>query len=272
MGWRAFRAPLVAALLGVVALSARAQGEPAPYVITFDGAAVIRGRMETASRAHAAVESEVAPELLTRAPGAAMIFAPGLGRNAYFVEQGFLVEAFWGVKTGRPEGRFIFGHFHQEDLSNGFEGQHWGNADELHGVFIRAMDGRPFALRSLRYRVTRNRQNPSRPSSIEGFSNFNVNVLVAPRFDPRLSVRSQFTAFPVGLPLGNDPTLPFTKLVFFGLERVTEVFIASSASVDLDDIALEAEPTAADLERASAPASPGGEAGQAPEGEGDEKR
>jgi len=272
MGWRAFRATLVAALLGVVALSARAQGEPARYVITFDGVEVIRGRLETASRAHAAVEAEVAPELLDRMPGAALVLAPGLGRNPYFAEQGFLVEAFWGVKTGRPEGRFVFAHFHQENLSNGFEGQHWGNADELHGVFVRAMDGRPFALRSLRYRVTRNRQNPLRPHSIEGFSNFSVNVLVATRFDPRLSVRAQFMAFPVGLPLGNDPTLPFSRVVFFGFERVTQVFIASSASVDLDDIALDAEPTAADLERASAPASPGSDAGQAPEGEEDAKR
>ena len=272
MSWRAIPATVVAALLSVLALSARAQGEPVPYVITFDGVEVIRGRTETAARAHAAIEAEVAPELLDRMPGAALIFAPGLGRNPYFLEQGFLVEAFWGVKTGRPEGRYVFAHFHQENLSNGFEGQHWGNADELHGVFIRAMDGRPFALRSLRYRITRNRQNPLKPNSIEGFSNFNVNVLVAQRFDPRLSVRSQFTAFPVGIPLGNDPTLPFIKLLLFGFERVTQVFIASSASVDFDDIALEAEPTAEELERANAPAGAGTEAGQPPDGAGDEKR
>jgi hypothetical protein len=271
MGWRAIGVAILVALPGALTPPTGARAEPIPYVITFDGVEVVRGRMETNAKAHAAVEAEVAPDLLDRAPGAALLFAPGRGNNPHFVEQGFLVEAFWGVKVGRPEGRFIFGHFHQEDLSNGFEGQHWGHAEELHGVYVRATDGRPFALRSLRYRVTRNRQNPLRPNSIEGFSNFSVNVLVTARFDPRLSVRSQFTAFPVGLPVGNDPTLPFLKLVVFGYERVTQVFIASSASVDLDDIALEAEPTAAELEKALAPPSTG-EAGTTTEGATDEKR
>jgi len=153
-----------------------------------------------------------------------------------------VVEAFWAVKIGTPEGRFVPAHFHPHDLATGFEAQHWGYRHELHGVYIRALDGRPFRLKSLRYRVTRNRELKDRSQSIEGFSNFNVNVLIGTRFDPRLSIRTQLTAFPVGPPLGNDPGLPFLTLPILGIDQVTQVFIASSASVDLDDIVLMAAP------------------------------
>jgi hypothetical protein len=98
--------------------------------------------------------------------------------------------------------------------------------------------GKPFALKSLRYRVTRNRQIPNNPLSIESFNNFNVNVLVATSFDPRRPIRTQFLAFAVGLPVGNDAKLPWSTLRIFGFELVYHVYIASSASVDLDDIVL----------------------------------
>ena len=61
---------------------------------------------------------------------------------------------------------------------------------------------------------------------------------MARAFDPRRSVREQFLAFPVGLPVGNDARLPWQTLHVFGFEFVREVYIASSASVDIDDIAL----------------------------------
>jgi hypothetical protein len=148
------------------------------------------------------------------------------------------VEAFWAVKTGTGEGFFKRAHFHPADLSSGFEAQHLGNPDELHGLFIRSLDGKYFGLKSLRYRVTRNRQIPSKSLSIQGFSNYNVNVLVARSFDPRGSIRAQFVTFPAGLPVGNETNLPWWTLYISGFELVSQVYIASSASVDIDDIVL----------------------------------
>ena len=96
----------------------------------------------------------------------------------------------------------------------------------------------PFGIKSLRYRVTRNRELPYKPFSIEGFNNYSVNVLVSRTFDPRLPVRPQFVAFPVGLPAGNDPTLPWWPLPVAGFELVDQLYVTSSASVDFDDIVL----------------------------------
>jgi len=159
--------------------------------------------------------------------------------NPSFVEDGMWVEAFWALHTGRPEGTLIRGHFHPQDLNTGFEGQHYGELRELHGIYIKSVDGRPFWLKSLRYRVTRNRELPDQPKSIEGFSLYNVNVLIGTSFFPKASIRSQFSTFPVGLPMGNDLNLPFYTLYVSGFEFVSEVFIASTASVDLDDIVLD---------------------------------
>ena len=175
----------------------------------------------------------------TGLPIGTLTFAPGSGVvNPSFIENGFLVEAFWTVRNGRPDGHFRRAHFHPPDLSTGFEAQHWGYQHELHGLYIRAVDGKPFSLKGLRYRVTRNRQIPNRPQSIEGFNNYGIYVLVGTSFDPRRAVRPQLTAFPVGVPIGNELTLPWWRLPIFGFEYVTQVFIASSASVDLDDIVL----------------------------------
>src|SRR5262245_6156276 len=158
--------------------------------------------------------------------------------NPSFVQEPFLVEAFWAAKIGTPGGYFKRAHFHPPDLSTGFEAQHLGNPDELHGLYIRSLDGKRFGLKSLRYRATRNRQMPSKSLSIEGFSNFNVNVLLARWFDPRNPVRLQFTPFPLGLAVGNEMNLPWATLRIFGFELVEQLYIASSASVDFDNIVL----------------------------------
>ena len=173
-------------------------------------------------------------------PHASLGFAPGQSTptNPHFVEEGIRVEVFWAARTGTPWGYFVRGHFHPPDLSTGFEAQHLGNRSELHGIHIRSVDGQPFGLRRLRYRVTMNRQTPAKPFSIDGFTNFSVQILVGRSFDPRRPVRQQFTAFPVGAPLGNDPALPWRTLTVLGFEYVQEVYIASSSSVDLDDIAV----------------------------------
>lgn len=249
--------------LGLPAAAGRA-AERVEHVITFDGVKLRVPRPLTGAVDRPAAEPgrEDFADALPVAPGGALAFAPGRARvNPSFVERGFVVEAFWAVKIGTPEGRFVAAHFHPKDLATGFEAQHWGYRHELHGVHIRALDGRPFRLKSLRYRITRNRELKDRSQSIEGFSNFNVNVLVGTRFDPRLSLRAQLTAFPVGPPLGNDPTLPFLTLPIVGFEGVTELFIASSASVDLDDIILVAAPGREEDGRPEA-AEPGGEAPQ----------
>ena len=179
------------------------------------------------------------PKVPSRFADSLLPFAPGEGTdNPSFVQEGFLVEAFWAVKTGTAEGFFKRAHFHPGDLASGFEAQHLGHPNELHGIFIRSLDGKQFGLKNLRYRVTRNRELPNKPLSIEGFSNFSVNVLVARSFDPRGRIQTQFLSFPVGLAAGNDPKLPWSTVWIFGFELVDHVYIASSASVDLDDIVL----------------------------------
>jgi len=179
------------------------------------------------------------PKLTVRSPGSLLPFEPGQGtENASFRQEGFLVEAFWAQKTASREGSFKPSHFHPADLSTGFEAQHFAGVNDLHGIFIRSLDGKLFGLKSLRYRVTRNRQIPRKPLSIDGFSTFDVQVLIARSFDPRDRIRTQFRAFPVGLPLGNDANLPWMTLRVSGFELVDRLYIASTASVDFDDIVL----------------------------------
>jgi hypothetical protein len=253
---------LLGALIAVVNVASAEQVE---YVITFNRV-VVRGLMEAYDSPKLAhldpVEGVVAqpsihgrpsgestlsgggtepsPTTVVRGrPAQPMAFAPGQGIvNPSFTEQGFLVESFWALQTGTPEAFFRRAHFHPPDLSTGFEAQHLGNPKELHGLYIRSLDGRPFGVKSLRYRVTRNRELPLKPLSIEGYSNYDVNILLARTYDPRWSNRVQFVGFPVGLPAGNDLTLPWWTLRVTGFEAVDQVYIASSASVDFDDIVL----------------------------------
>jgi len=63
-------------------------------------------------------------------------------------------------------------------------------------------------------------------------------VLIARSFDPRDRIRPQFHAFPVGLPLGNEANLPWMTLRVSGFELVDRLYLASTASVDFDDIVL----------------------------------
>lgn len=261
--------------LGIALAADTGDAQSFEYVITFDKVVVerIEGTVDTPEVAHSelpgveksslSTEGEAdrakrkeppgrpLPKITWRAPDSLLPFAPAQGTaNPSFLQAGFLVEAFWAYKTGTREGAFKGAHFHPADLSTGFEAQHLGNPNELHGIYIRSLDGKPFGLKSLRYRVTRNRQIQSKPLSIEGFSNFSVNVLVARSFDPRGPIRAQFMPFPVGLPAGNDPGLPWWTIRIFGFELVDKVYIASSASVDFDDIVLtRSEPPPAPPDR-----------------------
>jgi hypothetical protein len=254
------------AMVGIALATGSGAAQRFEYVITFDNVVVqgIEGTEDTPAVAHQELLGgerslpSAEPGVDRAEPGegwnslaAPLPFAPGPGTaNPSFVQEGFLVEAFWAVKTGTRDAFFKRAHFHPADLSTGFEAQHLGNPTELHGIYIRSLDGKRFGLKSLRYRVTRNRQLPNKPFSIEGFSTFNVNVLVARSFDPRGSIRVQFVSFPVGLPAGNDPKLPWWTLRISGFELVDRVYIASSASVDFDDIVLtRSEPPPAPPER-----------------------
>ena len=240
------------AAVAVVVGAGLGSAEQTQYVITFDRVTVhglggVIGSPEVAdldqppgpsssSMERSVRPPELVPEL--QVPVSALAFSPGGGNNPSFVQEGFLVEAFWATRIGSFDAGFKHAHFHPPDLSSGFEAQHFGNANELHGLFIRSLDGKPFSLKSLRYRVTRNRQLPRRPLSIEGFNNFDVYILVGTAFDPRRMIRSQFVTFPVGLATGNDLTLPWWTLPVSGVGVVQQIFIASSASVDFDNIAL----------------------------------
>ena len=259
--------------LGIAVVAGPGGAQPVEYRITFDNVVVqgIEGSVDTPPVAHRKVpgaekssppaeaggdrtkeipSSSQTASVTRLSPEARLSIAPGNGRaNPSFRQEGFLVEAFWALKTGTPEASFRPAHFHPPNLSSGFESQHVGNHDQLHGIYIRSLDGKPFGLKSLRYRVTRNRELPNKPVSIDGYNNFSVNVLVGTSFDPRRPVWTQFVGFPVGLPTGNDPTLPWWPLRIFGFERVNQLYIASSASVDLDDIVLtRSEPLSAPQE------------------------
>lgn len=180
--------------------------------------------------ARAGVVTFETPEIVTTGG----VLHPGSPR---FVEDGLHVEAFWASQIGSPRGRFIVGHFHPPDLATGGEAQHFGWHHELHGIYLRRTDGQPFSLRSLDFRITLNKNLPSKNRSIKGFAIDDVHLLVAVTFDPKRSVTSQFLRFPVGVGVDNDPERVFRRIRFVELEGVTQVFIGSSASVDIDNIA-----------------------------------
>ena len=230
------------ALAGILVLVVLATAIPSAAVertVSFNSVTVV---MPLADVESAGV---LAPEMLTgtRTAGVRRVLPPGLpsgaSPNANFVESGMYVEAFWAINIGTPNGVFIAGHFHPRNLSLGFEAQHYGSRGELHGLFIRAVDGTPFGLKRLRYRVTRNRELVGRNVSIEGFSLFDVKILVGTHFTPIGTVLGQFIQFPVGPPIGNEESLPWFDLEISGFDYVTQLFITSSASVDFDDLVFE---------------------------------
>ena len=203
------------------------------------------------------VPSALARRLASLAPGLAVLLIPSLALagvvtfegveivttgsvlnpgSPRFVEDGMHIEAFWASKIGTPQGRFIVGHFHPPDLASGFEAQHFGSERELHGIYLRRVDGQPFSLRSLNYRLTVNKNLPGRHRTIKGFALDDVHLLVAVTFDPKRPAAAQFLRFPVGVGVDNDPERPFRRMTFVELEAITQVFIGSSASMDIDNL------------------------------------
>jgi len=86
--------------------------------------------------------------------------------------------------------------------------------------------------------VTKNREL-GRNLSIDRFSICDVAVLIGTSFDPTQPLLGQFIPISVGPPIENDATLPFFTLYLSGFEGVSQLFIASSGSVDFDDIVVD---------------------------------
>ncbi len=234
------RATLRASLLLLLLLGIGSPAYAEQHTITFTGPVIPPGGQVQAAAGDERLVRTI-PGSGDEAPSVLPpdLLPPGsLPFNPSFEEGGLVVEAFWAVRVGEPGGHFITGHFHPKDLATGFEAQHFGNPRELHGLFIRARDGRLFSLKSLRYRVTRNREL-GKDRTIDGFNTLDVKVLVSTSFTPTRPAVSQFVPFSVGTPIGNDTELPFETLQVYGFELVSRVFITSSGSVDFDDIVVE---------------------------------
>jgi len=87
-------------------------------------------------------------------------------------------------------------------------GQHLGNPTELHGIYIRSLDGKRFGVKSLRYRVTRNRQMPGKPSA----SRASTISMSMPSWPDRSIRGCRFAPsscrFPLGSPWGTSRIFP----------------------------------------------------------------
>ena len=149
------------------------------------------------------------PKLTVRSPGSLLPFEPGQGtENGSFRQEGFLVEAFWAQKTASREGSFTPSHFHPAELSTGFEAQHFAGVNDLHGIFIRSLDGKLFGLKSLRYRVTRNRQIRRKPLSIDGSAPSTCTCSSPVRSILATESRRSFAPSPLGCLSATTPIFP----------------------------------------------------------------
>jgi len=125
-----------------------------------------------------------------------------------FQEEGIHVEAIWAPSThvGLTQG-----HFHH--LEFGFETSHgFGNADafgwhDLLGFYIKTLDGRPFSLRSIDYRLR--------------VYLLNTDILVSTQLDATQPFGGQFVHYPV------SKFSTFQTQNFTAHENVNQIFISS---------------------------------------------
>jgi hypothetical protein len=159
--------PIPPVMIVVLTLAVNARVATAEErTITFTAPRVVAGDPSQLGDTHVLDPTLPLKSGRTLPPG---LLPPGpLAANPGFDEQGLWIEAFWAVNIGTVEGRFVRGHFHPRDLAPGFEAQHYGGPRELHGLFIKALDGRPFSLRRLKYRVTRNKEMPGKDAASTG--------------------------------------------------------------------------------------------------------
>src|SRR5215471_8038748 len=211
--------------LSIVGLVTPGMAQRFEYVITFDNVVVegtgtspdtpelahreVIGLDAVVAQGHAAVSGGLPPKLTVRSPGSLLPFEPGQGtENASFRQEGFLVEAFWAQKTASREGSFTPSHFHPAELSTGFEAQHFAGVNDLHGIFIRSLDGKLFGLKSLRYRVTRNRQIRRKPLSIDGSAPSTCTCSSPVRSILATESRRSFAPSPLGCLSATTPIFP----------------------------------------------------------------
>ena len=142
--------------LGIALVAGSGDAQSFEYVSTFDNIVGqgIEGTVDTPSVAHQELpgaekslppaegvadrtkQSEAPrsqpPNLTWGSPDSRLSFSPGQRHaNPSFVQEGFLVEAFWALKTGTPEASFRPAHFHPPNLSTGFEAQQAARMPEL---------------------------------------------------------------------------------------------------------------------------------------------
>ena len=147
-----------------------------------------------------------------------------------FVQKGINVEAFSAQNIGILAAFFSdSAHFHSR---NSYEAQHYVDGDVLLGQYYTLVTGGRFDLASLDYQLK------DITNVIDGFSKDNAYILISTAFDLTQPVSSQFTK----IPIGNDTNLPFQTLDLFEWKGITQVYIASSAGVNFDNITINPIP------------------------------
>ena len=139
--------------------------------------------------------------------------------DGYFTEDNTWVEAF-------ADGTTTFSTGSLSIASGGYLMQR-NSGSSVRGLFIQAADGAAFTLSSLDYRLVAT-------TSLPGFSSSDVKVLVSRTFDPTMDAL-QMQQFSIGSTVQST----FSTLGFGSqFTNVTGLFIASSASVDFDNIVI----------------------------------
>lgn len=149
-----------------------------------------------------------------------------------FVENGVNVEAFSAQEIGSPSAYFSnTAHFHtrhsHEDNHTSSEHQHFSNEFALLGSFITRKNGGLFTLESLDFQL-----RDIESGVISGYTPDDIKILISTEFDPTKPVLGQFVEYSIG----NDISLPFQTLSIDGFEKISQVYIGSSAGVNLANI------------------------------------
>lgn len=148
-----------------------------------------------------------------------------LSAGRCFMENGFNVAAFSAREIGTPSPSFSdTSHFHAR---NSYEAQHFTDELGLLGSFITRKNGGLFTLESLDFQL-----RDIERGVISGYAPDDIKILISTEFDPTKPVLGQFVEYSIG----NDISLPFQTLSIDGFEKISQVYISSSAGVNFDNI------------------------------------
>ncbi len=149
------------------------------------------------------------------------------------VQENVNVEAFSAQEIGSESSFFSdTAHFH---ASNSYEAQHFVDENGLLGVYLTLTNGGKFNLESLDYQL-----RDIERGVISGFPSDDIKLLIATEFDPAQPVSSQFTQFSIGNTFPDSfQTLDLEDGDF---QNISQVFISSSAGVNLDNINITSVP------------------------------